>query len=115
MASLQNPYSSLDEDNFNAQDVYSDDEYSDYDAEAEWEESKEQLSSLFSLVIFPFVGKWLGKKFSFWGKFSFFFKKKNNRDSSLFLVWSRYLTTTPLASRYSILSTDLVNSFKKIA
>ncbi|KAG2202907.1 uncharacterized protein EV154DRAFT_523070 [Mucor mucedo] len=98
MATLeQNPYSSLDEDNFNTQDGYSEeDDYSDYDAEAEWEESKEQLSSLFSLVVFPFVGKWLGKKFSFW-------------------VWSRYLTTTPLASRYSILSTDLVNSFKKIA
>lgn len=66
----RNPYSSLDEDN----DVraFTDDEddslYS-YDAEAEWEESKEQLSALFSMVIFPFVGKWLGKKFSFWREY----------------------------------------------
>lgn len=67
----QNPYSSLDEDTYNTQVMYSeedDDDYSDFDAEAEWEESKEQLTSLFSLVILPFVGKWLGKKFSFWGK-----------------------------------------------
>ncbi|OZJ06177.1 hypothetical protein BZG36_01025 [Bifiguratus adelaidae] len=36
------------------------------DLEREWEENKEQLRLLFSLVIFPFVGKWLGRKFSFW-------------------------------------------------
>jgi hypothetical protein len=68
----QNPYSSLDDDTYETQNVYTTDEEEDdslysYDAEAEWEESKEQLSALFSLVIFPFVGKWLGKKFSFWG------------------------------------------------
>jgi hypothetical protein len=41
---------------------------SSYDADLEWEESKEQINLLLSLVIFPFVGKWLGRKFSFWGK-----------------------------------------------
>ncbi|CDH54652.1 predicted protein [Lichtheimia corymbifera JMRC:FSU:9682] len=41
------------------------DSYYSYDAEAEWEESKAQINALFSLVIFPFVGRWLGKKFSF--------------------------------------------------
>ncbi|CAO3670246.1 unnamed protein product [Umbelopsis vinacea] len=45
---------------------------SSYDADLEWEESKEQINLLLSLVIFPFVGKWLGRKFSFW-------------------VWSKYL------------------------
>lgn len=68
----RNPYSSLDEDTYETQELYTDEEDSlyDYDAEAEWEESKQQLSTLFSLVIFPFVGKWLGKKFSFWGELS---------------------------------------------
>ena len=94
----QNPYSSLDEDNDIR--VFSDDEndslYS-YDAEAEWEESKEQLNALFSMVIFPFVGKWLGKKFSFW-------------------LWTRYLgSRTPFTQRYSILSTQMVNTVKSIA
>ncbi|KAI9280988.1 hypothetical protein BC943DRAFT_330271 [Umbelopsis sp. AD052] len=45
---------------------------SSYDADLEWEESKEQINMLLSLVIFPFVGKWLGRKFSFW-------------------VWSKYI------------------------
>jgi hypothetical protein len=66
----QNPYSSLDDDN--EVDVYSEEEEEDslysYDADAEWEETKEQMQALFSLVLFPFFGKWLGKKFSFWGK-----------------------------------------------
>ena len=43
--------------------------YYTYDAEAEWEETKEQFNALFSLVVFPFVGRWLGKKFSFWRKY----------------------------------------------
>ncbi|KAI7867750.1 kinase-like domain-containing protein [Spinellus fusiger] len=38
------------------------------DAEEEWEESKEQIHQLLSLVVFPFIGKWLGKKFAFWSK-----------------------------------------------
>lgn len=48
--------------------VSDEDSYYSYDAEAEWEESKAQINALFSLVIFPFVGRWLGKKFSFWRK-----------------------------------------------
>jgi hypothetical protein len=60
----RNPYSSLDD----LDEQYDDDSFYSSDAEAEWEESKQQLNALFSLVIFPFVGKWLGKKFSFWGK-----------------------------------------------
>ncbi|KAG0163025.1 hypothetical protein DFQ30_000855, partial [Apophysomyces sp. BC1015] len=69
-----NPHSTLDPDDIIDDDIdYSergyvseDDSYYSYDAEAEWEESKEQINTLFSLVVFPFVGKWLGKKFSFW-------------------------------------------------
>ncbi|KAI8337829.1 hypothetical protein EDC96DRAFT_523462 [Choanephora cucurbitarum] len=59
-----NPYASLDDS------VYSEEEDSlySYDAEAEWEESKQQLNALFSLVLFPLVGRWLGKKVAFWSK-----------------------------------------------
>ncbi|KAI9322895.1 hypothetical protein BX666DRAFT_667504 [Dichotomocladium elegans] len=75
--------------------VSEDESYYSYDAEAEWEESKAQMSALFSLVIFPFVGRWLGKKFSFW-------------------LWSRYLASPnslPLPS--SLLSTQWLNSMKR--
>lgn len=66
-----NPYSSLDEEIDDEPVRYEEEDdnslYS-YDAEAEWEESKQQIQTLFALVIFPFAGKWLGKKFSFWCK-----------------------------------------------
>lgn len=118
----QNPYSSLDEDN--EFDIYTEDDDSlySYDADAEWEETKEQVQQLFSLVLFPFVGKWLGKKFSFWGnytwmkqfvtKFFFFFTLMTFMD----IVWSKYMgSKTPFTTRYSILSTQMVNSIKQIA
>ncbi|RCH84075.1 hypothetical protein CU098_009556, partial [Rhizopus stolonifer] len=81
-----NPYSSLDDDIEDESNFYNDrygedDSVYSYDAEAEWEESKQQLLSLFSMVIFPFAGKWLGKKLSFW-------------------VWAKYMNRVPLSSRY---------------
>ncbi|KAI7901024.1 uncharacterized protein BX663DRAFT_516039 [Cokeromyces recurvatus] len=100
MTSFQeNPYSSLDDEN-NEEELYTEEEedslYS-YDAEAEWEESKEQLCTLFSFVIFPCIGKWLGKKFSYW-------------------IWAKCLgSRTPFTTRYSILSTEMVNSIKRIS
>lgn len=59
------------------------DSYYSYDAEAEWEESKAQINALFSLVIFPFVGRWLGKKFSFWCMYNVCVKK--DRISNWFM------------------------------
>ncbi|KIJ26126.1 hypothetical protein M422DRAFT_192602, partial [Sphaerobolus stellatus SS14] len=43
----------------------------DYDeeyriAQREWEESVEQLRNILSIVIMPFFGKWLGRKWSHW-------------------------------------------------
>ncbi|KAI9257653.1 hypothetical protein BY458DRAFT_518546 [Sporodiniella umbellata] len=81
-----NPYSSLDDD---IEDEVYPDRYSDndsnysYDAEAEWEESKEQLFTLFSMVIIPFAGKWIGKRISFW-------------------VWASYMNKVPLSSRFGV-------------
>ncbi|KAL4949042.1 hypothetical protein BDW69DRAFT_175249 [Aspergillus filifer] len=42
-------------------------DYSDSDAEAEWQESIEQLELLLTMVLVPFVGKFLGRKCAFWG------------------------------------------------
>jgi hypothetical protein len=39
-------------------------------AQREWEESLEQLKQLASIVLMPFVGRWLGRKWSFWGKYA---------------------------------------------
>ncbi|KAK2731446.1 hypothetical protein FQN55_004680 [Onygenales sp. PD_40] len=43
---------------------FSDDES---DAEREWNESLQQLELLLSMVIIPFVGKFLGRKCAYWG------------------------------------------------
>ncbi|KKK19188.1 hypothetical protein ARAM_003197 [Aspergillus rambellii] len=43
------------------------DTLSDYsDAEAEWQESIEQLELLLTMVLVPFVGKYLGRKCAHW-------------------------------------------------
>lgn len=46
------------------------------DIQREWDENMEQGRQLFAIVIFPFVGRWIGKKVSYWSKslsfFSFF-------------------------------------------
>ncbi|OJJ48619.1 hypothetical protein ASPZODRAFT_140893 [Penicilliopsis zonata CBS 506.65] len=45
-------------------DSFSDD-YSD--AEEEWRESIEQLELLLTMVIVPFIGKYMGRKCAYWG------------------------------------------------
>ncbi|KAL4241673.1 hypothetical protein ABKN59_000861 [Abortiporus biennis] len=35
-------------------------------AQEEWEESLEQLQQLVSIVLLPFLGKWLGRRWSHW-------------------------------------------------
>ncbi|GBF64632.1 hypothetical protein TMEN_7348 [Trichophyton mentagrophytes] len=51
--------------------VDSDDES---DAEAEWRESLQQLEMLLTMVLVPFVGKFLGRKCAYWGKIAFTLK-----------------------------------------
>ena len=50
------------------------DDYSD--AEEEWRESIEQLEMLLTMVLVPFIGKFLGRKCAYWSEsftlFSFF-------------------------------------------
>lgn len=46
-----------------------DSEYDDEsDAQKEWEQSLEQLQLLLNLVLIPFAGKFLGRKFAYWSK-----------------------------------------------
>ena len=37
-------------------------------AQQEWEESLEQLAQIVSVVLLPFLGKWLGRRWSYWGE-----------------------------------------------
>jgi hypothetical protein len=39
-------------------------------AQQEWEESLDQLHQLLSVVVMPFLGKWLGRRWSYWGQLS---------------------------------------------
>ncbi|KAI9301788.1 hypothetical protein BJ944DRAFT_270950 [Cunninghamella echinulata] len=87
--------------NHNTNDGYyydDEDDYTDYsyDAEAEWEETKQQVNTLFSLVIFPFVGKWLGRKCSFW-------------------IWSRWTNSPRTITSSNFLSIQWINSLKRIS
>ena len=34
----------------------------------EWEESLRQMQMLFSIVLVPFFGKWMGRRWSYWGE-----------------------------------------------
>lgn len=34
----------------------------------EWEESMRQLEMVCSVILLPFLGKWWGRKFAFWGE-----------------------------------------------
>lgn len=43
------------------------------DAQREWEASLEQLQLLLTMIIMPFAGKFLGRKFAYWSAFPFLF------------------------------------------
>ncbi|KAJ9611727.1 hypothetical protein H2200_004911 [Cladophialophora chaetospira] len=47
--------------------VSEEEEYLESDAEREWKESLQQLELLLSMVIVPYVGKYFGRKFAYWG------------------------------------------------
>lgn len=38
------------------------------DAQKEWEESLEQIQLLLTMVVVPFAGKYLGRKFAYWSR-----------------------------------------------
>ena len=57
-----------------------DSEYSD--AEVEWRESIEQLELLLTMVLVPFVGKYLGRKCAYWGM-----SLRSDSSSTLAVYW----------------------------
>ncbi|KAJ7293467.1 hypothetical protein C8J57DRAFT_1490881 [Mycena rebaudengoi] len=40
-------------------------------AQQEWEESLQQLQQLVSMVLLPFLGKWLGRRWSYWAYYRY--------------------------------------------
>ncbi|ORY68755.1 uncharacterized protein BCR38DRAFT_424240 [Pseudomassariella vexata] len=46
-------------------DSYNSDD-ADFDAQQEWERSIEQLQLLLTMILVPFAGKYLGRKFAYW-------------------------------------------------
>ena len=66
----------------------------DSDAQREWEASLEQLQLILTMVLIPFAGKYLGRKFAYWSKFwrqSLRGRREtrptDNRDAG----WARYM------------------------
>ena len=56
---------SLDTISSRSSDYY--DEEEERLAEEEWQESLLQLQQLLSIVLLPYLGKWLGRRWSHWG------------------------------------------------
>lgn len=46
----------------------SDDDLDESDAEKEWKESLQQLELLLTVVVVPYVGKYIGRKCAYWGE-----------------------------------------------
>ena len=74
-ASFINPPSTIDEHDIDSlpsepdsdEVTISEDDY-ESDAEREWKESLQQLELLLTMVIVPYMGKYFGRKFAYWGR-----------------------------------------------
>lgn len=44
--------------------------YENSDAQEEWETSLQQLEMVLTMVIVPYVGKYIGRKFAYWSRYS---------------------------------------------
>lgn len=51
------------------------DDDDDGDAEEEWQESLRQLELLISMVVVPFLGKWVGRRTAYWGMSSRYYQR----------------------------------------
>lgn len=58
------------EDSEYSYDSDSEDSYDSAQLQKEWEEQLDQLKLMFQIIIFPFVGKFMGRKFSFFCKYT---------------------------------------------
>lgn len=51
------------------------------EAQQEWDEGIRQLQLAVQVLLFPFVGKWLGRKWSYWGELKSFKPEERGRSS----------------------------------
>lgn len=68
-ASSEDDVASLPSEPTTDSDFLSDDADSGSDAEEQWRESLQQLELLLTMVIIPFVGKYIGRKCAYWGTY----------------------------------------------
>ena len=66
-------------------------EVSDSDAEREWKESLQQLELLLTMVLVPYVGKYLGRRCAYWGELEEWMFAGRKREGG-FWVSDRWLT-----------------------
>jgi hypothetical protein len=72
------------------------------DAQREWEASLEQLQLLLTMVVVPFAGKFLGRKFAYWSEFHQFSSLPCRVDRVWVLAcgsWSGWFVSSGFASR----------------
>ena len=63
----ESPLDSLPSSDTDSDDVTASEEASESDAEREWKESLAQLELLMTMVLVPYLGKYFGRKFAYWG------------------------------------------------
>jgi hypothetical protein len=81
---------SLDLSSSSSEASYDEEEDEDWRlAQKEWNESLEQLQQLVSVVLLPFFGKWLGRRWSQWGALSVMVTSES--ITQIITAFARYL------------------------
>jgi hypothetical protein len=60
-------------------------------AQQEWEESLEQLAQIVSVALLPFLGRWLGRRWSYRGEFIMIYPSNVPVALHAALVYARYI------------------------
>jgi hypothetical protein len=61
------------------------------DAQREWEASLEQLQLLLTMIVMPFAGKFLGRKFAYWSRCSSLVSGEGCANCVCATGWARYM------------------------
>ena len=87
--SFDMPNSVVSIDSYFSSDDSDDEEYRL--AQQEWEESLEQLAQIVSVALLPFLGRWLGRRWSYWGMFMMLSPPSNSVVSCYTIAYGRYV------------------------
>jgi hypothetical protein len=60
-------------------------------AQQEWEESLEQLAQIVSVALLPFLGRWLGRRWSYWGMFITLYPLSISVVTCYTIAYARYV------------------------